>query len=251
MGSIFRVVFQNDMPIMTQQLKDRICLITGASRGIGAAVARRFAAEGAHVILVARTVGGLEEVDDRIRAAGGQATLVPMDLTKQDQFDTLRDAIAARFGRLDVVVGNAASLGTLSPVAHSDYKMWERVFRLNVLSCQHLIRICDPLLQQSDSGKMIFVTSSLARHPRAFWGPYAASKAALESLVMCYAEEVENQAIRVNLVDPGATRTAMRAAAFPGEDPMSLKPPEAVTDLFVTLARADNAQHGDYVRVAA
>lgn len=233
------------------RLKNRVCLITGASRGIGAAVAQRFASEGAHVILVARTVGGLEDVDDRIRAIGGSATLVPMDLTKHDNFDKLRDAIANRFGRLDVVVGNAAMLGTLSPVAHSDYKMWERVFRLNVLSYQHLIRICDPLLHLSDAGKMIMVTSSLARQPRAFWGPYAASKAALESLVMCYAEEVINQNIRVNLIDPGATRTNMRAKAFPGEDPLSLKPPEAVTELFVQLASADDQHHGACLRAAA
>ena len=234
---------------MSKQLENRLCLITGASRGIGAAIARRFAAEGAHVILIARTVGGLEEVDDQIRALGGTATLIPMDLTKNDQFDKLAEGVAARFGRLDVVVGNAASLGTLSPVAHSDYKMWERVFRLNVLSSQHLIRVCDPLLHASPAGKMIFVTSSAARHPRAFWGPYAASKAALESIVQCYAAEVENQGIRVNLVDPGATRTAMRAAAFPGEDPMTLKPPEAVTDLFVSLARADDTRHGEILRV--
>ena len=234
---------------MSKQLENRLCLITGASRGIGAAIARRFASEGAHVILIARTVGGLEEVDDQIRALGGTATLIPMDLTKNDQFYKLAEGLAARFGRLDVVIGNAASLGTLSPVAHSDYKMWERVFRLNVLSSQHLIRVCDPLLHASPAGKMIFVTSSAARHPRAFWGPYAASKAALESMVQCYAAEVENQGIRVNLVDPGATRTAMRAAAFPGEDPMTLKPPEAVTDLFVALARADDTRHGEILRV--
>jgi NAD(P)-dependent dehydrogenase (short-subunit alcohol dehydrogenase family) len=234
---------------MSKSLENRLCLITGASRGIGAAIARRFATEGAHVILVARTVGGLEEVDDQIQAIGGTATLIPMDLTKQDQFDKLAAGLATRFGRLDVVVGNAADLGTLSPVAHSDYKMWERVFRLNVLSYQHLIRACDPLLHQSAAASMILVTSNAAKSQRAFWGPYAASKAALETMAHCYAEEVGNQGIRVNLVDPGATRTAMRAAAFPGEDPMRLKPPEAVTDIFVALASADDKRHNQRLMV--
>ena len=229
---------------MTGRLEGRIALITGASRGIGAAVARRFAAEGAHLILTARTVGGLEEVDDEIQAIGGNATLIPADLMKMEQIDQMGGAIHARFRRLDILVGNAATLGTLSPVAHVTPSVWEEVITLNATVNYRLIRSFDPLLQQSDAGRAIFVTSSAAQESIPYWGPYAVGKAALEALVRTYAGEVAKTNVRANLIDPGSVRTVLRAEAFPGEDKMKLAAPEDITDPFVVLAEAGFQENG-------
>lgn len=230
------------------RLRDRVALITGASRGIGRAVARRFAQEGAHLILVARTVGGLEEVDDEIKAFGANATLVPLDLTDLPAIDRLGAALFERFGRLDVLVGNAGMLGSLGPLAHIKPDAWEKVIAVNLTANWRLIRSMDALLRVSDAGRAIFVTSRAAKAPRAYWGAYAIAKAALEMMAGTYAAEVEGTKVRVNMVDPGATRTAMRAQAYPGEDPESLKPPEAVTDIFVDLALPACTRNGDIVR---
>lgn len=232
------------------RLADKIAVVTGASRGIGAAVAKRFAAEGAHLVLVARTVGGLEEVDDEIRRAGAQAaTLVPLDLRDGDQIDQLGAALYERYKRVDVLVGNAGALGTLSPLPHVSPKDWEEVLAVNLTANWRLIRSLDPLLRQSEAGRAIFVTSGLGRMPIAYWGPYATSKAGLEMLVRIYAAEVSKTKLRVNLLDPGVVRTAMRAKAFPGENPMTLKPAEAITDRFVELAAAACTLNGERVQV--
>ncbi len=231
------------------RLAGRIALVTGASRGIGAAVARRFAAEGARLVLVARTVGGLEEVDDAIRRAGAErATLVPLDLMDADQIDRLGRALYERFGRLDVLVGNAGALGTLSPLGHVSPKDWDDAIAVNLTANWRLIRSLDPLLRQSDAGRAIFVTSGLGRIPTAYWGPYAASKAGLEMLVRVYAAEVARTRIRVNLLDPGIVRTALRATAFPGENSATLRPPEAITERFVELAEAACTLNGECVQ---
>ena len=230
------------------RLRDRVALITGASRGIGRAVARRFAQEGAHLILVARTVGGLEEVDDEIKALGANATLVPLDLTDLPAIDRLGAALFDRFGRLDVLVGNAGMLGSLTPLAHTKPESWDKVLAVNLTANWRLIRSMDALLRASDAGRVIFVTDRAASAPRAYWGAYAIAKAALESMAGIYAAEVEGTKVRVNLLDPGATRTAMRAQAFPGEDPQSLKPPEAAADIFVELALPACTRNGDIVR---
>ena len=237
---------------MPGRLTDRIALITGASRGIGAAVARRVAAEGARLVLAARTVGGLEEIDDAIRDAGGaEATLVPRDLQQGQLIDQLGAALMERFGRLDILVANAGELGVLSPVPHVDPEVWDRTLGVNVTANYRLIRSLDPLLRASGSGRAMFVTSGAARGPHAYWGPYAASKAALDSLVLCYAAEVTKTPLRVNLIDPGRVRTAMRARAYPGEDPNTLPPPEAITDTFVELAEPGCRHHGEIVPVQA
>lgn len=230
-------------------LADRIALITGASRGIGAAVAKRFAAEGAHVILAARTVGGLEEVDDAIRAAGGKATLVPVDLMDHDKIDQLGLSIFQRFGRLDILVGNAAMLGAYGPVAFFDTKTWDRVISLNVTANYRLIRSLDRLLRGSDAGRAIFVTSGLARAVMPYGGAYAVSKSALEMMVRLYAAEIAKSRLRVNLLDPGVVRTKLRAQGFPGEDPMIHPAPEEITDRFVELASAACTLHGETVSV--
>jgi NAD(P)-dependent dehydrogenase (short-subunit alcohol dehydrogenase family) len=232
------------------RLAGRIALITGASRGIGAAVAQRFAAEGAQLVLVARTVGGLEEVDDAVRqGGGGPATLVPLDLREFDKIDQLGASLYERFGRLDVLVGNAAVLGTLSPLGHVAPKIWSTTLDINLTANWRLIRSLDPLLHRSEAGRAIFVTSGAASGAVAYWGPYAASKAALEMVVRTYAAEVEKTALRVNLLDPGAVRTAMRAQAFPGENPMALPPPESVTETFVELAAVECRKNGQVVRL--
>ncbi len=231
------------------RLAGRIALITGASRGIGAAVAKRFAAEGAHVILTARTTGALEEVDDAIRANGGQATLVPFDMLDYEKIDQLGGAIAQRFGRLDVLVGNAGRLGILSPMSHVAPEVWDRTLALNLTANWRLIRICEPLLKLSPAGRAIFVTSGASdgRHP--YWGSYAVSKAALEAMVKTWAGELNKTRVRANLINPGPTRTRLRAEAYPGEDPMKLRPPEEVTEEFVRLAMASDTRHGEIVAV--
>jgi NAD(P)-dependent dehydrogenase (short-subunit alcohol dehydrogenase family) len=229
-------------------LEGRLAVITGASRGIGAAVARRFAAEGAQLVLIARTVGALEELDDEIRAAGGQQpVLVPHDLKDHDGLDRLGASLNERYGKLDILVGNAGILGPLTPVGHIPPKIWDEVMAVNVTANYRLIRSLDPLLRRSDAGRAIFVTSGAAGGNNAYWGPYAVSKAALEALVRSYAAEITKTRVKANLLSPGPIRTAMRAAAFPGEDPQSLRPPEAITDLFVELASPACARNGDVV----
>lgn len=231
------------------RLAGRIALVTGASRGIGAAVARRFAAEGAQLVLVARTVGGLEELDDQIRQDGGQgATLVPLDLREFDAIDRLGASLYERFGRLDVLVGNAGVLGTLSPVGHIEPPGWAEVMDINLTANWRLIRSLDPLLRRSQAGRAIFVSSGAAVAPHAYWGAYAVSKAALEMLVKTYAAELAKTDVRANLIDPGAVRTGMRAKAFPGEDPGTLRTPEAAAETFVELAEATCMKNGEVVR---
>ncbi len=236
---------------MTGRLSDRIALVTGASRGIGTAVAERFAAEGAHLVLVARTRGGLEDIDDKIRKAHGDdraATLLELDLTDLDQVDRIGPTLAERFGRLDIVVGNAGLLGQMAPINHIDSDVWSEVIDVNLNANWRLIRTTDPLLRQSDAGRAIFVTSGAARGKRPYWGAYAVSKAALEMMVTCWAAETEETNMKINLLDPGATRTSMRAEAYPGEDPQSLKTAEEITGYFVDLAAPDCTRHGEIVQ---
>jgi NAD(P)-dependent dehydrogenase (short-subunit alcohol dehydrogenase family) len=207
-------------------LEGRIALVTGASRGIGRAAAIAMARAGAHVILVARTVGGLEEADDEVQKVGGSTTLVPMNLRDGDAIDRLGASIYERWGRLDSFLGNAGVLGQLTPLAHMEPKTFQEVLEVNVTANWRLIRSLDPLLRQSDAGRVLFVTSGAARKHTPYWGAYAVSKAALESLALTYAAECETTAIRVNLINPGPMRTAMRKKAMPGEDPANLPAPE-------------------------
>ena len=228
-------------------LEGRVALVTGASRGIGAAVARLFAAQGAHIVAVARTVGGLEELDDAIAGVGGTATLVPQDLADLDAIDRLGAALHERFGKLDILVANAGVLGVLSPIAHVEQKVWDETMLLNVTVNYRLIRAMEPLLRLSDAGRAIFVTSGVTRAPRAYWGPYGTSKAALDYMVGTWAQEVAKTSIRVNLINPGATRTGMRAAAMPGEDPSTLPDPEDIAPAFLDLASPACTKHGETV----
>ena len=216
-------------------LANRIALVTGASRGIGASVARALARAGAHVIAVARTVGGLEDLDDSIRAAAGSSTLVPLDLKDYAGIDRLGAALHERYGKLDVLVGNAAVLGVLSPLGHVEPKVWDDVIAVNVTANWHLIRSMDPLLRASDAGRAVFISSGAASKATAYWGPYAVSKAALEIVARTYAAETATTSVRVNLVNPGPIRTKMRASAIPGEDPMKLDTPAQVAEEIVKL----------------
>jgi NAD(P)-dependent dehydrogenase (short-subunit alcohol dehydrogenase family) len=234
-----------------KRLAGKIALITGASRGIGAAVAVRFACEGAHVVLAARTVGGLEEVDDTVRASGGAATLAPFDLRDFVKIDELAGALLDRYGRLDILVGNAGEFGIFSPLGHIPPSTWTEVIDLNLTANWRLIRAMDPLLRAAPAGRAIFVTSGIGRDSLAYWGPYAIGKAGLEMLVRIYAAEIAKTQVRANLIDPGARRTRLRARAFPGEDPNSLPLPDSVTDAFVDLASPECARNGDIVTVAA
>ena len=229
------------------RLAGRIALVTGASRGLGAAAALAFAREGAHVIAVARTVGGLEALDDRIRQAGGVATLVPLDVTDGPGIDRLGAALYERFGKLDVLLGNAALLGTLSPIGHIDPATFEQVMAVNVTANWRLIRSLDPLLQRSDAGRAIFVTSGIARRTVPYWSAYAASKAALDTLVGTYAAEVAHTAVRVNLYNPGPMRTGMRKDAFPGENPESLPLPDVHGEALIKLALPSCRMNGEWV----
>lgn len=218
---------------MTDDTK-KLALVTGASRGIGAATAEMLAAKGWHVILTARSEDALKDVDDRIHAAGGTATIAPFDLTDGAAIDRLGQAVGARWSRLDALILNAAELGTLAPVPHLDLKEWDRLIALNLTANMRLIRAFDAWLRQSADAHVVAVTSSVASTPRAYWGGYAASKAALENLVRTYGEEVRNiSRIHTHIVDPGATRTKMRARAYPGEDPQRLKPPEEAAKLIL------------------
>lgn len=225
---------------MTKSLEGKLALVTGASRGIGAATAEKLAAEGAHVVLVARTSGGLEEVENRIHAAGGTATIAPLDLAEGDSIARLATAIAGRWEALDILVLNAAMLGSLSPVPAIDGKEFNKVLTLNVLAQHALIAAFDPLLRKSAAGRLIALSSSAAHKAPAYWGAYAASKAALEALVLAYADEVKNiSRVRAAILDPGATATAMRAKAFPGEDPTTIKSPQVVADRIAALIASD------------
>ncbi len=236
---------------MSGALEGRIALITGASRGIGAAVAEAYAKEGAQVILTARTVGGLEETDDKVRAASGKpATLIPLDLERHDQIDALGAAIHEKCGRLDVLVGNAAMLGNLTPLSHAEPKMWQRVQDVNLTANWRLLRSLDPLLKASEAGRAIFVTSGAAKAAFAYWGAYAVSKAGLEMLVRTYAAENAKTSVCANLIDPGVVATAMRAQAFPGEDASGHSLPEQVTDLFVKIALTSFCENGKIYHVS-
>jgi NAD(P)-dependent dehydrogenase (short-subunit alcohol dehydrogenase family) len=217
-------------------LSGRVALVTGASRGIGYFLAKGLAAAGAHVIAVARTVGGLEELDDEIKAKGGEATLVPLDLTDMAGIDRMGGAIHERWGKLDILVANAGILGVISPIGHVEAKVFEKVMAINVTATWRLIRSVDPLLRMSDAGRAIVMSSGAAHSARAFWGPYAASKAAVEAMARSWADETKNMPLRINAVNPGATRTAMRAQAMPGEDPQSLPHPSEVAEKILPLA---------------
>jgi NAD(P)-dependent dehydrogenase (short-subunit alcohol dehydrogenase family) len=229
------------------RLSGRLALITGASRGLGRAIALKFAEEGADLVLVARTVGALEELDDQIKALGRNATLVPLDITDYDALDRMGQALYDRFKKLDVLVGNAAMLGILSPLAHVDPKIWKSTLDLNLTANWRLLRSMDPLLRSSDSGRAIFVTSGITQRTVPYWGPYTIAKAALESMVRMYAAEVAHTSVRANMVNPGPMRTAMRAEAFPGEDPQSVPAPEELAEAFVPLAEASCQLNGEWV----
>ena len=232
---------------MAQALKGRVALVTGASRGIGKAAAVGLAAAGAHVILLARTVGGLEAADDEIRKAGGAATLVPLNLRDFDALDRLGKTIFDRWGELDAFFGNAGSLGVLTPLSHLEPKVFQELIEVNVTANWRLIRSLDPLLRQSDAGRVLFVTSGAARKHTPFWGGYGMAKAALESLALTYAEECATTKVKVNLLSPGAVRTGMRAKAMPGEDPMTLPAPDALVPLIVDLLSPSNKKNGETV----
>jgi NAD(P)-dependent dehydrogenase (short-subunit alcohol dehydrogenase family) len=225
-------------------LSGRIALVTGASRGIGAATAIALATAGAHVVAAARTTGGLEELDDAIRAAGGSATLVPLDMTDFEGLGRLAGALNERYQRLDILIGNAAIVGPSSPLDHTTLKDWEDVMRVNVTANWQLICAMDALLKRSDAGRAVFLTSGAAHNMRPYRGLYSTSKAALEAVVRTYAAETATTAVRVNLVNPGPTRTRMRAQVMPGEDPMTLPPPEQVAEKIVALCLPDFAETG-------
>jgi len=221
---------------MTKLFEGKVALVTGASRGIGSATAKALAAQGAHVIITARTAKDLEAVEDAIFNAGGNATIAPLDLTDGDSIARLATAVTERWGKLDILVLNAAMLGTLAPVPAIDGAEFARLFTLNVTAQQVLIASFDALLRKSDAGRLVALTSSVGAAPRAFWGAYGASKAALETLVASYGEEVKNlSAVRTAIVDPGRTRTQMRAKAYPGEDPATVKEPSVVADAIVAM----------------
>jgi len=221
---------------MTKPLDGRITLVTGASRGIGYASAKALAAAGSHIIALARTQGGLEDLDDQIKAAGGTCSLVPMDLRDFDQIDRLGGLLNDRYGRLDGLLCNAAVLGDITPANHTTPKDWMRVIDVNMTAPARLIRSLDPLLRESDAGRAVFMTSSVAQAPRAYWGAYAASKAGMETFVRCWAEEIGDITnIKVNLLNPGGTRTQMRAKAMPGEDPSHLPSPDDIAPLIVEM----------------
>jgi NAD(P)-dependent dehydrogenase (short-subunit alcohol dehydrogenase family) len=230
---------------MDESLKDRVALVTGASRGLGRAMALSLAKRGAHVVAVARTTGGLEELDDDIKGIGGSASLVPLDLRKPDGIEQLGLVVFERWKKLDILIGNAGVLGRLSPLGHIDPKTWEEVIAVNVTANWRLIRAFDPLLRQSDGGRAIFVTSAAANRLVAYWGAYSVSKAALEALAKTYAAETATTPIRVNLLNPGAVRTRMRAQAMPGENPENLPPPDAVAEAFLPLASKELKDSGE------
>ncbi|MEH6715789.1 SDR family NAD(P)-dependent oxidoreductase [Parasphingorhabdus flavimaris] len=222
------------------KFEGQLALVTGASRGIGAATALALAKEGAHVVITARSADDLEKIEEQIHLAGGNATIAPLDLTDGDSIGRLATAISGRWDGLDILVLNAAMLGSLGPVPAIDGKEFNKVLTLNLIAQQALIAGFDPMLRKSEDARLLAITSSVGRKPRAFWGAYGASKAALETLVLSYGEEMRNLGkIRTAIVDPGKTRTEMRASAYPGEDPASLKPPSAVADRLVEILASD------------
>ena len=228
-----------------------VALVTGASRGIGAALALELARRGMHLVITARTEGGLTEVDDQVRAKGGSATLLPLDLLEGAGLDMIGPSVFDRFGRLDVLVHSAGALGRLTPVPHILPTDWNAVVGVNLSATWRLIRSCAPVLLAAPAGRAVFLTSRRASEPRAYWGAYGATKAALEHLVLTWAQEVATTNLRVNLFDPGPVRSRMRAEAFPGEDPATLKKPEEVAPAIAALCGAEERRHGDVVRFAA
>lgn len=230
-------------------LSGKNALITGASRGIGAAVAKELARRGAHVILIARTIGGLEAVDDEIKAFGGKATLMPLDLFKLDDLDALGPTLHQHFPKLDILVGNAAMLGTLAPIGHVKPDEFQRVMDLNVTANYRLIRTLDPLLKAAPAGRVVFVSSGVTKDFKAYWGEYAVSKAALEALAKVYANECVNTNVKVNILDPGRVRTSMRAQAYPGEDPQSRPHPDEIAPYFLKLVGDDCTMNGEIIAV--
>jgi NAD(P)-dependent dehydrogenase (short-subunit alcohol dehydrogenase family) len=232
---------------MTKPLADRIALVTGASRGIGFATALALAKAGAHIVATARTQGGLEELDDEIRKAGGNsATLVPLNLTDSDGIARLGAGLHERYGKLDILIGNAGVLGPSSPVGHIELKTFNDVMAVNVSANFQLIRCMEPLLKQSDAGRAVFITSGAANKATAYVSPYAASKAALETLARAWAQETANTPLRVNLFNPGPTRTRMRATLMPGEDPATLETPEQVAEFILPMCAPDWTETGKF-----
>ncbi|GAC1042716.1 SDR family NAD(P)-dependent oxidoreductase [Rhizobium sp. No.120] len=229
---------------MSVNLKDKIALVTGASRGIGYFTALELAKAGAHVIACARTVGGLEELDDAIKAAGGSATLVPFDLADMNAIDALGASIFERWGKLDILVANAGVLGVISPIGHVEAKVFEKVMTINVTATWRLIRSVEPLLTRAEAGRAVILSSAAAHRCRPFWGPYSASKAAVEALARTWAGETQSTPLRITSVDPGATRTAMRAQAMPGEDPDTLPHPREVAQAILPLVGSDVTETG-------
>ena len=229
----------------------RVTLVTGASRGIGHAVALEIARRGGDVVALARTQGALEELDDAVRALGRKATLVPVDLQDFEGLDRLAGAIAERWGKIDGLAGAGGMLGPLSPLSHVTPKAWDEVIATNLSANFHLARAFDPLLRASPAGRAVFVSSGASVRPRAFWAPYAASKAGLDALVRSYAAEVEASGVKANIVEPGPTRTAMRAKAMPGEDPETLPPPEVPARFIVDLLSPAETRNGEWVDVPA
>lgn len=228
-------------------LKGQIALVTGASRGIGAATAIELARRGAHVVITARTQGGLEATDDAIRAVGGTATLLPLDLMDEPNLDQIGPSLFARFQRLDILVSNAASLGKLTPTSHILPKDWAEVVSVNLSANWHLIRSCGPLLTAAPAGRAVFVTTARVQRPTAYWGAYGATKAGMEHLVLTWADETRQGNLRINLFDPGVVRSRMRSEAMPGEDPQSLQPPESVAPQIVDLCMPEVSRHGSVV----
>lgn len=229
---------------MDHPLTGRIAVVTGASRGIGRAAAVALARTGAHIVALARTQGALEDLDDEVRAAGSTATLVPVDLKDFEAIDRLGSALHERFGKLDILLGNAGLLGEIAPLTHVDQAVWDAVMTVNVTANWRLIRALDPLLRASDAGRAVFISSAAAHKCTAYWGPYSVSKAALEALVRTYAAETASTTVRVMLVNPGPLRTAMRRAAMPGEDPLTLRTPEELAPHLVRLASPESGETG-------
>ena len=232
-----------------RRLNGRVALVTGASRGLGRAIALQLAREGAHVVALARTVGALEELDDEIRRAGSAATLVPLDLRDAEALPRLAQAVASRWSKLDILIGNAGVLGKLTPLAQLDEKTWTQAWDVNVTANWRLIRAFDVLLKRSDAGRALFVTSGRAERVEPYWGIYAATKAALNALVKTYAAECATTPVRVNLVSPGRVRTGMRKDAFPGENPATQTPPEAIAPAIVELVLPSETRNGDVVNL--